>query len=86
MTDVAGPDTQEFVECNEKFLRQMFESPYGTSVGDAILERLEQGLRVTVIDEDGHRTILNERTDAVRLLVERYGWKGGGITSSAPSS
>lgn len=63
------------MECNEKFLRQMFESPYGSTVGKAILERLEHGMTVTVVALDGSSIQLNDHADAIRLLVERFGWK-----------
>ena len=62
------------MECNEKFLRQMFESPYGNTVGRAILERLEHGQTVTVVETNGNRIRLHEHEDAVRLLVEKFGW------------
>jgi hypothetical protein len=63
------------MECNEKFLRQMFESPYGHNVGQAILERLEHGLTVTILESDGSRIQLGDHENAIKLLVERFGWK-----------
>ena len=63
------------MECNEKFLRQMFESPYGNNVGQAILERLEHGMTVTIVGLDGNTIRLNDHDDAVKLLVQKFGWK-----------
>jgi hypothetical protein len=74
------------VECNEKFLREMFASPYGETVGRAILERLDHGLTVTVEEASGERLVLNDQPNVVRLLVERFGWRVDLNSSVSPSS
>ena len=71
------------MECNEKFLREMFASPYGDTVGQALVERLEHGMTVTVVATDGSRLHLNDHAEAEKLLKDKFGWRPAPPASSA---
>jgi hypothetical protein len=63
------------MECNEKFLRQMLASPYRHAVGQALLDRIDAGLAVKIIQADGQQVALDRREAALQLLLEQYHWK-----------
>ena len=61
------------MECNEKFLRQMLASPYRNAVGQALLERIDAGMAVRIIQADGQQVALERREAALQLLVNALG-------------
>ena len=62
------------MECNDRFIRQMLSSPYGQTIGAAILERLDCLDTVTIVFADGSKVRLETREEGLRVLGEHFGW------------
>jgi hypothetical protein len=63
------------MECNDKFIRQMLSSPYGQTIGAAILDRLDGANTVTILLADGSKIRLETREEALRVLGDYFGWR-----------
>ncbi len=63
------------MECNDKFIRQMLGSPYGQTIGAAILERLDGLDTVTILLGDGSKIRLETREEALRVLGKYFDWR-----------
>jgi hypothetical protein len=62
------------MEFDEKALRDMLASSYGQSCGQSVLEAIENGHAIVIAMEDGSTTTLSSKTQALRVMVELFGW------------
>jgi hypothetical protein len=65
------------MDCEERALRDMLGSVYGDGVGQCILDKAQSGEPIVIAMEDGSIITLSSVGDALRVLLERFGWRKG---------
>ncbi|HSI65404.1 MAG TPA: hypothetical protein VLE43_19920 [Candidatus Saccharimonadia bacterium] len=63
------------MDCNELSLREMLTSVHGPVIGRCILDQVEAGTVVTIVTPDGSHIHLTAKDQALRVLMDRFGWR-----------